>query len=171
MTGLDTSVYTIPTDAPEGDGTLAWDSTTLILVEASAADATGIGWTYAPSSAAAVVDELLRPVVTGRDALDVEGAWEAMVRAIRNAGRPGPVGMAISAVDIALWDLAGRLKDQSLVDLWSTTSDAAGEAAGPGPVPVYGSGGFTTYDDHRMRDQLHHWAGTVRPTSHSRSPP
>src|SRR5690242_10945172 len=88
VAGLDTSAYTLPTDGPEADGTLTWDSTTLILVEARAAYATGIGWTYAPRAAAAVVDELLRPVVTGRDALDVEGSWEAMVRAIRNAGRP-----------------------------------------------------------------------------------
>jgi L-alanine-DL-glutamate epimerase-like enolase superfamily enzyme len=157
VTGLDTSAYTLPTDVPEADGTLTWDSTTLILVEARAADATGIGWTYAPRAAAAVVDELLRPVVTGRDALDVEGSWEAMVRAIRNAGRPGLVGMAISAVDIALWDLAGRLRDQSLIDLWSSTAHEPVDAAHSGPVPVYGSGGFTTYDDHRMRDQLQHW--------------
>ncbi|MGD0924179.1 MAG: hypothetical protein ABR926_03210 [Streptosporangiaceae bacterium] len=35
--GLDAAVYVVPTDAPEADGTLAWDKTTLVLVTASAA--------------------------------------------------------------------------------------------------------------------------------------
>jgi L-alanine-DL-glutamate epimerase-like enolase superfamily enzyme len=157
LAGLEATAYTVPTDRPEADGTLTWDSTTIVLVEARAAEATGIGWTYAPRVTAAIVQDLLDPAVTGRDALDVEGSWEAMVRAIRNAGRPGLVGMAISAVDIALWDLAGRLTEQSLIDLWSTTPDGSVESFGPEPVTVYGSGGFTTYDDHRMRDQLQHW--------------
>jgi L-alanine-DL-glutamate epimerase-like enolase superfamily enzyme len=146
------SAYTVPTDAPEADGTFAWDRTTMVLVEAIAGGATGIGWTYAPRAAAVVVDELLAPAVVGRDAFDVPGAWTAMVRAVRNAGRPGVVGMALSAVDIALWDLVGRLHDQPLPALWSDTWDEAAAS-----VEVYGSGGFTTYDDTRLVEQLTFW--------------
>ena len=51
----------------------------------------------------------LAGVVRGRDAMDVGGAFDAMVKAVRNAGRPGVVGYAISAVDVALWDLKARL--------------------------------------------------------------
>lgn len=144
------AAYTVPTDQPEADGTLAWDRTTLVLVEADAGGRTGIGWTYAPRAAAVVVDDLLRPVVTGRPALDVAGSWWAMVREVRNAGRPGLVGMALSAVDVALWDLAGRLQGRPLTELWD-----GGESARP--VEVYGSGGFTTYDDDRLRRQLRGW--------------
>lgn len=151
VTAVRASAYTVPTDAPEADGTLAWDQTTLVLVQAHAADQTGIGWTYAPSAAATVVEELLAPQVSGRDAYDVEAAWEAMVRAVRNAGRPGLVAMAISAVDIALWDLAARLQDQSVVSLWGTPVETVE------PVEVYGSGGFTTYTDTQLREQLDGW--------------
>jgi L-alanine-DL-glutamate epimerase-like enolase superfamily enzyme len=148
VSGVRASAYTIPTDGPEADGTLEWDHTTLVLVEADGGGRTGIGWTYAPTAAAVVVDDLLGPVVTGRPALAVEAAWSAMVRAVRNAGRPGLVGMALSAVDIALWDLAGRLRGQSLPELWGAT---------PAPVELYGSGGFTTYDDDRLHAQVAGW--------------
>jgi L-alanine-DL-glutamate epimerase-like enolase superfamily enzyme len=148
LSGVRASAYTIPTDAPEADGTLSWDSTTMVLVEVDAGDRTGIGWTYAPAAAAVVVDELLGPVLGGRSAPDVESAWAAMVRAVRNAGRPGLVGMALSAVDIALWDLAGRLQERSLPELWGET---------PVEVELYGSGGFTSYDDAHLRTQVTGW--------------
>src|ERR1700735_5207987 len=69
--GLDAAVYVIPTDAPEADGTLAWDKTTLVLVTARAGGQQGIGWTYAAGAAAAVVTDVLAGVVAGRSALDV----------------------------------------------------------------------------------------------------
>src|SRR5262245_11487587 len=85
------SAYTIPTDAPEADGTLAWDKTTLVLVEATAGDRTGLGYTYADLATAHLIDELLADVVKGRDAFTVPAAWSAMVHAVRNLGRPGIV--------------------------------------------------------------------------------
>jgi L-alanine-DL-glutamate epimerase-like enolase superfamily enzyme len=152
MTGegiaIDAAAYRVPTDAPEADGTFAWDSTTMVVVTATSGGCAGTGWTYAPAAAVAVVDELLTPVVTDADPLAVESAWESMVRAVRNAGRPGLVGMALSAVDIALWDLRGRIEGRALADLW----DAA-----PAAVEAYGSGGFTTYDEARLTAQLAGW--------------
>src|SRR5690348_10688744 len=117
VTSLDVSAYTIPTDAPEADGTLAWDSTTMILVQARAGDCVGTGWTYGSAACAAVVRDHLATVVIGRDAMDIGGAFDAMVKAVRNAGRPGAVGYAISAVDVALWDLKARLLDLPLYRL------------------------------------------------------
>jgi L-alanine-DL-glutamate epimerase-like enolase superfamily enzyme len=142
------TAYRVPTDAPEADGTFAWDSTTMVVVTATSGGAVGTGWTYAPAAAVAAVDELLAPVVAGGDPLDVESTWEAMVRAVRNAGRPGLVGMALSAVDIALWDLRGRIEGRALADLWGVA---------PVPVEAYGSGGFTTYDEARLTAQLRGW--------------
>src|SRR5579871_2522031 len=88
---LEVSAYTIPTDAPEADGTFSWDKTTLVLVEASAGGARGLGYTYADTATARLIADSLAPVVQGRDALAVPAAWVAMVRAIRNLGRPGVV--------------------------------------------------------------------------------
>jgi len=146
--GLDAAVYAVPTDMPEADGTLAWDKTTLVLVTASAAGERGIGWSYAAAAAAPVVTGILSEVVTGRSALDVTGANEAMSRALRNAGRPGIGAMALSAADIALWDLKARLLGCPVAALIGRARDE---------VPVYGSGGFTTYDEIRTREQLTGW--------------
>src|SRR3954469_7046233 len=148
---VEATAYTIPTEHPEGDGTLTWDSTTWVVVRVGTGDPglpAGVGWTYAPSAAAHVVRDLLAPVVTGRSALDLAGSWEEMVRAVRNAGRPGLVSMAVSAVDTALWDLKSRLLDVPLHRLFGTAR---------GNVPVYGSGGFTTDPEHRLREQLRGW--------------
>src|SRR5579884_2363450 len=111
------SAYTIPTDAPEADGTIAWDSTTLVLVEAEAGGKRGIGYSYADTATARLIHELLINIARGRNALDVPGIWAQMVHAIRNLGRPGISSMAISAVDNALWDLKARLLDLPLVSL------------------------------------------------------
>ncbi|WP_406176932.1 enolase C-terminal domain-like protein [Streptomyces sp. NBC_00996] len=146
--GLGTAVYTVPTDAPEGDGTLAWDSTTMVIVQARSGDATGLGYTYGAAATAEVVERQLADVVGGRCVWDVPAANEAMNRAVRNAGRPGLIAGAISAVDIALWDLKARLLGVPLVRLLGASRTS---------VPVYGSGGFTTYDEQQQDRQLRRW--------------
>ena len=93
---IEVSSYQIPTDSPESDGTLTWDSTTLVLVAAYASGETGIGYTYGGSSVATVVSSKLAGVVTGRDALTPAASWAAMQHAVRNLGKPGVVAMAIS---------------------------------------------------------------------------
>jgi L-alanine-DL-glutamate epimerase-like enolase superfamily enzyme len=153
VTALDAAVYVIPTDAPEADGTLAWDKTTMVVVTAKAGNERGLGWSYTAAAAATLVGELLADVVTGRDAFDVAGTAEAMARQVRNVGRPGVAAMAISAVDIALWDLKARLLGVALSSLLGRARDT---------VPVYGSGGFTSYSDDQTREQLSGWAEKQR---------
>jgi L-alanine-DL-glutamate epimerase-like enolase superfamily enzyme len=145
---LAVSAFTVPTDEPESDGTLEWDSTTIVVVEARAGDETGLGYTYAPAAAGKLVDEKLAEVVRGRDAFAVAEAWEAMAVALRNAGRPGIGFCALAALDLALWDLKARLLALPLVDLLGRARDEA---------PVYGSGGFTSYSLDRIREQLGGW--------------
>ncbi|HEX5493289.1 MAG TPA: enolase C-terminal domain-like protein [Mycobacteriales bacterium] len=145
---VEVATYTVPTEQPEADGTATWDATTMVLVHAHAGGRVGIGWTYGAAACARVVCDLLGPVVTGRPALDVPGATEAMIRRVRNAGRPGVAGYAISAVDTALWDLKAHLLDLPLFRLLGAVRTE---------VPVYGSGGFTSYDDATQRDQLSRW--------------
>lgn len=145
---IDVSAYTIPTESPEADGTYRWDHTTLVLVEVQAGGKHGLGYTYADLATAKVIETLLAPLVKGRDVLDVPGAWLAMVEAVRNLGRPGIAAMAISAVDVALWDLKARLLDLPLVTLLGAVRSCA---------PIYGSGGFTTYSKEQLQQQLGHW--------------
>ena len=145
---IDVAVYKIPTDGPEADGTYAWDSTTMVLVEVTAGGMRGLGYTYADTATGTLIKDMLSTVVQGRNAMDVPGCWNAMVHAIRNLGRPGIASMAIAAVDVALWDLKARLFDVSLVTLLGATRDA---------VPVYGSGGFTTYSIERLQKQFGGW--------------
>ncbi len=146
---VEVSAYTIPTDRPESDGTFEWNSTTIVVAHVSAAHAVGVGFTYAAAAAAAVVRDVLSPVVIGGNAMDIPGLHREMVRACRNIGRPGIASYAISAVDIALWDLKARLLGVSLGVLLGRVRDR---------VPLYGSGGFTSYSIDELREQLGGWA-------------
>lgn len=142
------SVYRVPTDAPEADGTLAWDSTTLVLVEVDGGGNTGLGYTYAGRSAALVIEDKLTPAATGRSTFDIAGIWLAMVGAVRNLGWRGVCACAISAIDWALWDLKAKLLDVSLFKLLGPVTNN---------VAIYGSGGFTSYDDRRLAEQVAGW--------------
>ncbi len=93
--------------------------------------------------------DLLADVVQGGHALDVPGLWGKMVHAIRNLGRPGIASMAISGVDAALWDLKAKLLDLPLASLLGQVREG---------VPAYGSGGFTSYNDEQLTNQLGGWA-------------
>jgi len=140
---------TIPTDAPESDGTLEWDSTTIVVVQVFAGDAVGLGYTYTHDAAVRLIEDKLAPAVRGVDVqTDLSHAWHEMGSLLRNVGRPGLGFMALSAVDMALWDLRARLLEQPLVDLLGGVRD---EAA------VYGSGGFTSYSLERLAEQLGGW--------------
>ena len=136
---------TIPTDEPESDGTAEWSSTTIVVVEACAGEHAGLGYTYCDAAAAGVVRSTLAECVSE----DVRASWLAMTAAVRNMGRPGIAFCAVSAVDQALWDLTARLHGLSLVELLG---------AAHRDVPVYGSGGFCSYSDERLREQLAGWA-------------
>jgi L-alanine-DL-glutamate epimerase-like enolase superfamily enzyme len=145
---LDVSVYTVPLQEPESDGTFTWTDTTVVVVEPEAGGARGLGFSYATGACAPVIRDVLAPAVVGADALDPPGVWREMVAAIRNIGRPGVASMAIAAVDIALWDLKARLLDLPLCRVLGMAHDR---------VAVYGSGGFTSLTDDELADQLGGW--------------
>lgn len=146
---LHLSTYRVPTPAPEADGTATWAATELLVVEPVASRVQGLAWSCCAAPAALdVVRALLADVVLGSDALNVPGTYAAMNRAVRNAGRPGLVSMAISAVDLALWDLKAKLLDLPLDRLLGRCRDS---------VPVYGSGGFVSLTDDQLRTQLTRW--------------
>jgi L-alanine-DL-glutamate epimerase-like enolase superfamily enzyme len=140
--------YTIPTDAPEADGTFAWDSTTLVVVHVRGAGISGIGFTYTENCITGLIEEKLAKAVHGRDAMDVPGCWQAMLHQVRNMGRAGLAATAISAVDAALWDLKAKLLDLPLCRLLGMAREQ---------VTIYGSGGFTSYSDAQIAEQLGGW--------------
>ncbi len=119
-----------------------------MLVRASAGNRTGFGYTYADTATATLIHDLLAGVVEGGDAMAITANWNAMVRRTRNLGRPGIVSMAISAVDSALWDLKARLLDLPLANLLGSVRES---------VPIYGSGGFTSYSMEQLQRQLEGW--------------
>ena len=142
------TAYRVPTEEPESDGTLTWTQTTIVVVDATAGDATGLGYTYGPAACAALVRDELAPVVQGADVLDVPRAARDMAIAVRNVGRRGPTAMAISAVDTALWDLKARVLGVPLAGLFGQVHDE---------VAAYGSGGFTSLTDEELERQLGGW--------------
>jgi L-alanine-DL-glutamate epimerase-like enolase superfamily enzyme len=146
--GVTAAVYEIPTDQPEADGTLAWSSTTLVVAQVTGGGRTGLGYTYGAGACKPLIEGELAAAVTGHGVLDTGAALQAMVRAVRNLGRPGVASYAISAVETALWDLKGQLLGAPVSRLLGAVRDA---------VPIYGSGGFTTYDEAAARAQLERW--------------
>lgn len=146
---IQVSVYTVPTETPESDGTFAWDKTSLVLVEVLADGKTGLGYSYADTATAQLIDQSLAPKLKDHDALAIGGAWQKMIEEIRNLGRPGISSMAIAAVDNALWDLKGKLLNISVAALLGIIRTE---------VMAYGSGGFTSYSDEQLRKQLGGWA-------------
>lgn len=114
ITDLRVHVLQSPLDQPFAfsQGWVGRRSATLVEV-ATDSGLTGWGEAFAqglepPQIAAAVVEHALRPLVLGANPLDIEVLWHRMYHQTRDYGRKGSVIAAISAVDIALWDLAGK---------------------------------------------------------------
>lgn len=140
--------YTIPTDQPESDGTYEWDHTTIVIVTVDAGGKQGLGYTYANSATGELIQKTLQKTIQGADALSTHAIYLPMWRQVRNLGRPGICSMAISAIDCAVWDLKARLLGLPLVTLLGQVRKAA---------TVYGSGGFTSYTDNKLAEQLSSW--------------
>ena len=143
------SAFTIPTDRPESDGTAQWDSTTVVIVELIADGTTGLGYTYTDAAAASIAKALIEREILKHNPLDIPAMHLALDRQVRNWGRPGLVSNAISAIDTALWDLKARVLGQPMSSLIGKVRNE---------IPGYGSGGFTSYTETELVDQLTQWA-------------
>ena len=145
---VEARAFTIPTDAPEADGTFAWHETTLVVVTLEGGGRTGLGYTYTAAPVAALVSGTLAKTLAGMDAFDIPACHRALQNAVRNYGRSGLAATAVSALDAALWDLKAILLDLPLAALLGRARIW---------VPIYGSGGFTSYDDDQLTRQLRAW--------------
>ncbi len=142
------TTYKIPTDQLESDGTYEWQHTTIVIVTVEAGDKQGLGYTYANEETGELAHRTLQMAIQGGDALSPRSIYMSMWRKVRNLGRPGMCSMAISAVDCAVWDLKARLLGLPLVTLLGQVRSGA---------PIYGSGGFTSYTDQKLAEQLSGW--------------
>lgn len=87
---------------------------------------TGLGETYPqPEAESAVIHRALAPVLLGRDPLQIDRLWADMFQAVSYSGWAGAEIRAISAVDIALWDLAGKAQGVAVYQLLGGASRAA----------------------------------------------
>ncbi len=140
--------YEVPTDSPEADGTFRWQKTTLVVVHLKAGNKVGFGYSYADTATGILARKLIAEVVPGHNAFDIPSLWKALVGAVRNLGREGIAAMAISAIDNAVWDLKAKLLDVPLASLLGLVRHS---------IPVYGSGGFTSYSDAQLQAQFEGW--------------
>ena len=145
---IEVRVFSVPTDAPESDGTARWDRTTMVLVRAHGAGRTGLGYTYAARAAGTLISDTLSRCAVGQDLHAPGAVFQAMGRELRNLGRRGLGWMALSAVDAAVWDLKARVLGLPLSTLLGAVRPSVG---------VYGSGGFTSYTVDRLQAQLAGW--------------
>lgn len=141
----------IPIDRPTRISTRTLDAREFVLVSAEAQDKelVGVGFTYAGTSGGWIIAELintvLADVVAERGSIDIVGTWEAMFQETLLMGRRGAVVRAMSAVDIALWDLAAKRAELPLaVLLGGSVRD----------IPAYASGGY-------YRQEPAGWANAV----------
>lgn len=148
ISNVEARAYSIPTDQPEADGTFAWTKTTLVIVHITAGGKTGFGYTYNDAAAAHLINNSLSKRIIGQNALDTPHTHLLLQQAVRNVGRGGLAACAISAVDLALWDLKSRLLGLNLSSLLGRERTR---------VQIYGSGGFTSYDDATLAAQLRRW--------------
>ncbi|WP_018614321.1 enolase C-terminal domain-like protein [Segetibacter koreensis] len=149
INSLQVSAYKIPTDAPEADGTLNWDSTSLVVVQLEAGDKTGLGYTYADEASAFFIHKKLKDLVTRANPFDIPSITTNLIKHIRNSGTCGIAMMAISAIDNALWDLKAKLYNVPLFKLLGAVRNE---------MLIYGSGGFTSYNKQQLQQQLGDWA-------------
>ena len=150
--GVEVGAFEIPTDGPDGkeaDGTLVWSSTTLVVVEVRAGDEVGLGYTYGDVAAARLVESKLAGRLEGKDPLMTGAIWRELNEHLRNTGRPGIGALALSAVDMAVWDLKAKILGLPLFRALGAFHDG---------VPVYGSGGFCNYPIDRLVEQVEGWA-------------
>ena len=148
ITGVTTTVLITPDTLPFHDATMRDVGTTwggIFVHIATDAGHEGLGLGVMPGTRE-LIERTLAPLLIGQDPLDHERLWEAMFWAVRGYGRKGMAFCAISAVDVALWDLKGKIFDAPLYKLLGPYTDR---------VPIYGSGGWTHFtEDELVREQL-----------------
>ena len=137
----------VPTEAKAPQDWRGWFAQILVMVE-SEDGVRGYGIGGGGEAGTHVVNTALRHELVGADATAVEELWDRMYRATLAYGRKGLALMAISGVDLALWDLRGRRQGKSVVELLGGSSGLplpAYKTTGIDDIPLDSSEGFAAY--------------------------
>lgn len=140
---VETTLVPIPRDPPVADSTsksMPTGGHCFVYIHSNDG-ITGLGMSQASRAVQAVIEEELAPYLVDKDPLDIERLWSEMFWKLRSLGRKGIAIQALSAVDIALWDLKARSLNLPLYKLLGAARDR---------VPVYGSGGWTSYSQDEL---------------------
>lgn len=152
ITAIHTCLLTVPTREPIA---LEFPHHKLVVADIATDEGLmGLGYSlvFGGGGAEAVLAYLetrLKPLLLGEDPTQVEGLWEKMYRGDRGVRRVGIAGMALSALDIGLWDLAGKAAGMPLYKLWGAHSDR---------IPAYGSGGWSRYTERDLIAEAERYA-------------
>jgi D-arabinonate dehydratase len=138
ITDVRVHLLAVPFEDPPQTGFLALETIDLLVVEVeSSTGVIGTGHLHPLAGGMRTlkvcIEEMLAPLLIGESTADVPALWEKMWQSTFIQGRMGITVMGMSALDIALWDLAGREQGKPLWSMWGGRSD---------PLPVYGSGCF-----------------------------
>ena len=139
ITAIDTALLAVPLPKPIA---LQYPQHKLVVAEISTDQGLkGLGYSlvFAGGGAEAVhayLETRLKPALLGEDPLFVERLWEKMFRLDMGIKKQGVAGYALSALDIGLWDIAGKCAQMPLYKLWGAYTDS---------IPAYGSGGWANY--------------------------
>ena len=108
----------------------------------------GLGVGQASPGVRQVIEHGLKDLLIGQDPFDIERLWDAMFWRVRGYGRKGLAFCALSAVDIALWDLKAKALGLPLFKLLGPFRDS---------VPIYGSGGWTNFTVDELTAEAMGW--------------
>ena len=132
---VESAHYRLPLEAMGDAGHGAIDSEELVTVKLRAGGLEGHGYAYTIGRGGravhALIEHDLAPLLTGRDATEIQALWDLMWQRLLYVGRGGAVSFAIAAIDIALWDLRGLRERKPLYAVIGGTSKE---------IPAYGSG-------------------------------
>ena len=153
ITSIESCVLTVPTSKQMA---LEFPHHKLVVAQIATDEGLrGLGYSlvFGGGGAEAVLSYLdgrLKPLLLGEDPLGVERLWEKMYRGDRGVRRVGIAGMALSALDIGLWDLAGKAAKLPLYKVWGAVTER---------VDCYGSGGWGKYAEKDLVAEAERYAG------------
>lgn len=152
ISAIDSCVLTVPTSKQMA---LEFPHHKLVVAEISTDEGIkGLGYSLVfggggAESVLTYLDTRLKPLLLGEDPLAVERLWEKMYRGDRGVRRVGIAGMALSALDIGLWDIAGKAAELPLYKLWGAVNDR---------IACYGSGGWGKYTEKDLLAEAERYA-------------
>jgi len=146
VTEVRTTLVVVPRDPPISDATaLQMTAGGYCFVHILTDEGMeGLGMTAPSRGVRAVIEHDLKDILLGADPFDIEGLWQDMFWRVRGFGRKGLAFQAISAVDIALWDLKAKALGLPLFKLLGPCRAS---------TPIYGSGGWTSYTESVLIDE------------------